>query len=109
MWVLAKKKRCRSIPSPSFYRKRSYGLVPSRKGHNDVLPYAIVYMEAKIKKTCYGRCKIKQELTVLTCDLLVFGTDMFHMVSFLDARSSGKTARTANNENSYHLLRVYMY
>lgn len=50
---------------------------------------------------------MKQGQAALICDLLVFGTDMFHMVSFPDARSSGKTAGTANNKNSYHFLRTY--
>lgn len=59
------------------------------------------------QKTSQGRCKMKQQLTVLTYDLLVFCTDISHMVSPLDARSSGKTAGTASNKNSYHRVRTY--
>lgn len=50
---------------------------------------------------------MKQELAAITCDLSVFGADTFHMVSFLDARSSGKIAGTDDNKNSCHFLRTY--
>lgn len=43
------------------------------------------------------------ELIALNMCLLVFCTDIFHMVSLLDARSSVKTVGTANNKNSCHL------
>lgn len=49
---------------------------------------------------------MKQELSAPTCDLLAFGTDMFHMVSLLDARSSDKTTGTANSKNSYRVVRI---